>query len=117
VRHFSLLLPKRYLLTVDQLNRFSSFNVKGPLAPYLLEFNGLTFSPLPSFSPQTVIFRNLGVTTSAAQLGYNLLNQCLSAFAAVSAAFLADTMPRRRALVWGTLFVSLSTLSIYLLFG
>ncbi len=51
----------------------------------------------------TVIFENLGVKSSAQQLGYNLLTSCLSAIGALTAVFLTDKMPRRPVLVWGTL--------------
>ncbi|GMK54150.1 hypothetical protein CspeluHIS016_0107360 [Cutaneotrichosporon spelunceum] len=51
----------------------------------------------------TIIFKNLGVITVAGQLGYNLLNQCISAFCALTAATLTDRMPRRLILPWGTL--------------
>ncbi|KAI0163814.1 general substrate transporter [Pestalotiopsis sp. NC0098] len=50
----------------------------------------------------TVIFGQLGVTTSSAQLGYNLLNSVLSAIGALSAVALTDRMPRRKVLVIGT---------------
>lgn len=50
----------------------------------------------------TVIFGQLGVTTSSAQLGYNLLNSVLSAIGALSAVALTDRMPRRKVLVFGT---------------
>ncbi|BEJ12452.1 hypothetical protein CspHIS471_0209120 [Cutaneotrichosporon sp. HIS471] len=51
----------------------------------------------------TIIFKNLGVDTVAGQLGYNLLNQCISAVCALTAATLTDRMPRRFILPWGTL--------------
>lgn len=44
----------------------------------------------------------LGVNTAAGQLGYNLLNQCISAFCAISAATVADRVPRRAILPLGT---------------
>ncbi|ETS72989.1 hypothetical protein PFICI_15381 [Pestalotiopsis fici W106-1] len=50
----------------------------------------------------TVIFAQLGVTTSSGQLGYNLLNSVLSAIGALSAVALTDRMPRRKVLVIGT---------------
>lgn len=50
----------------------------------------------------TVIFEQLGITTSSAQLGYNLLNSVLSAIGALSAVALTDRMPRRKVLVIGT---------------
>jgi hypothetical protein len=55
----------------------------------------------------TVIFEQLGVNTVAKQLGYNLLNQCISAFCALCAASLTDRMPRRAILPWGTLCCAL----------
>jgi MFS family permease len=51
----------------------------------------------------TVIFENLGVSEPQQQLGYNLLNQCLSAVGALTAVALTDRMPRRKVLVFGTL--------------
>lgn len=50
----------------------------------------------------TVIFRQLGVTSVPQQLGYNILNQCLSAIGALTAVCLTDRMPRRKVLVAGT---------------
>ncbi|KAF2998367.1 hypothetical protein E8E14_005582 [Neopestalotiopsis sp. 37M] len=54
----------------------------------------------------TVIFEQLGITTSSAQLGYNLLNSVLSAIGALSAVALTDRMPRRKVLVIGTFGLS-----------
>ncbi len=51
----------------------------------------------------TVIFKNLGVSSSAQQLAYNLLNAILSAIGALSAVSLTDKMPRRKVLIFGTL--------------
>ncbi|KAK3935843.1 general substrate transporter [Diplogelasinospora grovesii] len=51
----------------------------------------------------TVIFANLGVSSVPQQLGYNILNQVLSAVGALTAVSLTDKMPRRKVLVWGTL--------------
>jgi len=51
---------------------------------------------------QTVIYENLGVKSVAQRLGYNLANQVVSAFCAISAATLTDRMPRRRILPSGT---------------
>jgi len=51
----------------------------------------------------TVIYAQLGVTSVSRQLGYNLASSVVSAFSAVSGAFLADKMPRRPVLVLGTL--------------
>jgi len=56
----------------------------------------------------TVIFQNLGISTSSQQLGYNLLNSVLSAVGALTAVSLTDKMPRRKVLVLGTLGRSLS---------
>ncbi|KAI1840534.1 hypothetical protein JX266_013263 [Neoarthrinium moseri] len=51
----------------------------------------------------TVIFEQLGITSSSQQLGYNLLNSVLSAIGALSAVSLTDKMPRRKVLIFGTL--------------
>ncbi|KAI1329436.1 putative MFS lactose permease [Xylariaceae sp. FL0255] len=51
----------------------------------------------------TTIFKNIGVTSVAQQLGFNLLNSVLSAVGALSAVSLTDKMPRRPVLVYGTL--------------
>lgn len=50
----------------------------------------------------TTIFENLGVTSVPQQLGYNILNQVLSAIGALTAVSLTDKMPRRKVLVIGT---------------
>ncbi|KAL2170798.1 hypothetical protein VTG60DRAFT_4453 [Thermothelomyces hinnuleus] len=50
----------------------------------------------------TTIFENLGVTSVPQQLGYNILNQVLSAIGALTAVSLTDKMPRRPVLVFGT---------------
>jgi len=50
----------------------------------------------------TTIFNNLGVTSVPQQLGYNILNQVLSAIGALTAVSLTDRMPRRKVLVIGT---------------
>ncbi|KAK4129098.1 general substrate transporter [Parathielavia appendiculata] len=50
----------------------------------------------------TVIFKNIGVTSVPAQLGFNILNQGLSAIGALTAMSLTDRMPRRKVLVTGT---------------
>jgi sugar porter (SP) family MFS transporter len=50
----------------------------------------------------TTIFNNLGVTEVPQQLGYNILNQGLSAIGALTAVSLTDRMPRRKVLVIGT---------------
>jgi sugar porter (SP) family MFS transporter len=50
----------------------------------------------------TVIFRQIGVTSVPAQLGYNILNQGLSCIGALTAMSLTDRMPRRKVLVIGT---------------
>ncbi|KAF9892484.1 hypothetical protein FE257_001593 [Aspergillus nanangensis] len=49
-----------------------------------------------------VIFKELGVASTAQQLGYNLLNQCLQAIGAGTAVSQTDRMPRRKVLVIGT---------------
>ncbi|KAK1757738.1 general substrate transporter [Echria macrotheca] len=50
----------------------------------------------------TVIFRQLGVESVPQQLGYNVLNSCLSAIGALTAVTLTDRMPRRKVLITGT---------------
>lgn len=55
----------------------------------------------------TVIFQNLGISTSSQQLAYNLLNTILSAIGALAAVTLTDKMPRRKVLVFGTLGTSI----------
>jgi hypothetical protein len=50
----------------------------------------------------TAIFKGLGVTSVPQQLGYNILNQALSAIGALTAVSLTDRMPRRKVLVIGT---------------
>ncbi|TXT09244.1 hypothetical protein VHUM_02718 [Vanrija humicola] len=51
----------------------------------------------------TVIFSNIGVKSVPQQLGYNVLNQAISATCALTAATLTDRMPRRFILPLGTL--------------
>lgn len=51
----------------------------------------------------TVIFSNIGVKSVPQQLGYNVLNQAISAICALTAATLTDRMPRRFILPLGTL--------------
>ncbi|KAG7292793.1 hypothetical protein NEMBOFW57_002836 [Staphylotrichum longicolle] len=50
----------------------------------------------------TVIFDGLGIKDVPTQLGYNILNQVLSAIGALTAVSLTDRMPRRKVLVIGT---------------
>ncbi|KAJ5741009.1 hypothetical protein N7493_000881 [Penicillium malachiteum] len=57
--------------------------------------NGLGY-----FNPE--IFSELGVKSTAQQLGYNVLNSVLSAIGAGTAVSLTDRMPRRKVLVFGT---------------
>ncbi|KAK9421820.1 putative Major facilitator superfamily (MFS) profile domain-containing protein [Seiridium unicorne] len=59
----------------------------------------------------TVIFEQLGITSSSQQLGYNLLNSVLSAIGALTAVSLTDRMPRRKVLVIGT-FVCVCALAV-----
>ncbi|KAL2835828.1 general substrate transporter [Aspergillus pseudoustus] len=66
--------------------------------------NGLGY-----FNP--LIFSKIGVTTTAQQLGYNILGQCLQAIGAGTAVTLTDRMPRRKVLVIGT-FVCACMLAI-----
>ncbi|TXT07360.1 hypothetical protein VHUM_03080 [Vanrija humicola] len=54
----------------------------------------------------TVIFKQIGVTTVPAQLGYNILYSCMCAIGALTGALLTDTMPRRRVLVIGPAVMS-----------
>ncbi|KAJ5689486.1 hypothetical protein N7462_003878 [Penicillium macrosclerotiorum] len=48
------------------------------------------------------IFDELGIKSTAQQLGYNVLNSVLSAIGAGTAVTLTDRMPRRKVLVFGT---------------
>ncbi|KAL3476597.1 general substrate transporter [Aspergillus californicus] len=57
--------------------------------------NGLGY-----FNP--VIFKELGVESTAQQLGYNILGEGLKAIGAGTAVSFTDRMPRRTVLVWGT---------------
>ncbi|KAL4870102.1 hypothetical protein BDV12DRAFT_195706 [Aspergillus spectabilis] len=57
--------------------------------------NGLGY-----FNP--VIFRELGVKSTAQQLGYNILGEGLKAIGAGTAVSFTDRMPRRTVLIWGT---------------
>jgi MFS family permease len=57
--------------------------------------NGLGY-----FNP--LIFSQIGVETTAEQLGFNILGQCLQALGAGTAVSLTDRMPRRKVLVIGT---------------
>lgn len=50
----------------------------------------------------TVIFDGLGIKDVPTQLGYNILNQVLSAIGALTAVSLTDRMPRRKVLIIGT---------------
>ncbi|KAK4647913.1 uncharacterized protein QC761_105590 [Podospora bellae-mahoneyi] len=54
----------------------------------------------------TTIFRKLGVTEVPQQLGYNILNQGISAIGALTAVTLTDKMPRRKVLIIGTTLCS-----------
>ncbi len=51
----------------------------------------------------TVIYAKLGISTVTKQLAYNLLYACVSAIGAFIGAGFSDKMPRRKALVYGTL--------------
>ncbi|KAK3904215.1 general substrate transporter [Staphylotrichum tortipilum] len=55
----------------------------------------------------TTIFKGLGITSVQQQLGYNILNQVLSAVGALTAMSLTDRMPRRKVLVIGTFVCAL----------
>ena len=59
----------------------------------------------------TVIFESLGVKEVSTRLGYNILNQVISAFGALVAVSLTDRMPRRKVLIFGT-FACAVTLAI-----
>jgi hypothetical protein len=48
------------------------------------------------------IFKDMGVTTAAGQLGYNILASCCQAIGGMSGMSLTDRMPRRKVLVIGT---------------
>jgi hypothetical protein len=50
----------------------------------------------------TIIFAQLGYTSSVQQLGFNLLNSVVSCVGALGGVSLADRMPRRKVLVFGT---------------
>lgn len=50
----------------------------------------------------STIFKMMGSNTTAAQLGWTVLNQILSAIGALTAMSQTDRMPRRKVLVWGT---------------
>lgn len=54
----------------------------------------------------TVIYANIGVTSTTAQLGYNLLYAAMCAVGALSGAALTDHMPRRMVLTFGTLLLA-----------
>lgn len=53
------------------------------------------------------IFSLLGVTTTAQQLGFNVLNSCLSAIGAGIGVSQSDKMPRRTVLIYGTFVCAL----------
>lgn len=48
------------------------------------------------------IFSLIGISTTAKQLGFNVLNSCLSCIGAGVGVSLSDKMPRRQVLVYGT---------------
>ncbi|KAL0475083.1 MFS lactose permease [Neurospora intermedia] len=50
----------------------------------------------------TVIFKNIGVTSTSQQLAYNILNSVISAIGALTAVSMTDRMPRRAVLIIGT---------------
>ena len=56
----------------------------------------------------TDIFQQLGEDSTQEQLGYNILSSCLGCIGALTGVSLSDRMPRRKALVWGTLACSLT---------
>lgn len=57
------------------------------------------------------IFDLIGIKSTAQQLGYNVLNSCLSAIGAGVGVSLSDKMPRREVLIYGT-FASAVMLAI-----
>lgn len=59
----------------------------------------------------TVIYQNLGYTSSATQLLFNLLGSITSAVGALGGVIMTDIQPRRTVLVWGT-FASACMLAI-----
>ncbi|WWC85604.1 uncharacterized protein L201_000468 [Kwoniella dendrophila CBS 6074] len=59
----------------------------------------------------TIIYKNLGITSVPQQLGYNLLNSVVSAVGALTAVSLTDRMNRRPVLIIGT-FICAVTLAI-----
>lgn len=65
---------------------------------------------LSSFN--SVIYRNLGITSVEKQLAYNLLYACISAIGALCGALLTDKMPRRKVLVFGTFSKSIPFLHV-----
>jgi hypothetical protein len=48
------------------------------------------------------IFNNMGITSTAGQLGYNILATSLQAIGGMTGMSLTDKMPRRKVLVIGT---------------
>ena len=48
------------------------------------------------------IFNDMGITTAAGQLGYDILASCCQAIGGLSGMSLTDKMPRRKVLVSGT---------------
>ncbi|KAK7730374.1 hypothetical protein SLS53_009074 [Cytospora paraplurivora] len=92
--------------------------------PFLLEHNGrwrflqvLMMSVFGQFSGNglgyfnATIFDGIGIKTTAQQLGFNVLNSCLSAIGAGLGVSYSDRMPRRTVLVYGT-FVCAAMLAI-----
>ncbi|ROW15192.1 hypothetical protein VPNG_02982 [Cytospora leucostoma] len=84
--------------------------------PFLLEHNGrwrflqvLMMSVFGQFSGNglgyfnATIFDGIGIKTTAQQLGFNVLNSCLSAIGAGIGVSYSDRMPRRTVLIYGTL--------------
>jgi sugar porter (SP) family MFS transporter len=63
-------------------------------------FGQYTGNGLGYFNP--LIFSQIGIETTAQQLGFNILGQCLQAIGAGTAVTLTDRMPRRKVLVIGT---------------
>ncbi|KAL1410689.1 hypothetical protein Q8F55_001631 [Vanrija albida] len=56
----------------------------------------------------TVIFSNIGIKSVPQQLGYNVLNQVISATCALTAASFTDRIPRRLILPFGTLLCAVT---------
>ena len=54
----------------------------------------------------TVIYAQLGITSVTQQLGFNLLSSVISFFVVIVFASFTDRIPRRKILIFGTLFMT-----------